>query len=123
VSLSPTLAGALAGIFGTAPAGSSTGNVSSSGGSVTTIPTDVRNDIAAGLSYYQQAQAALTAGNLGTYQSDTTKAGNLLQQANALLAASSATKSGGSSTRSHASAISGVTLRSPGAPAPSPANA
>jgi uncharacterized membrane protein (UPF0182 family) len=95
VSLAPTLAGALAGIFGSAPAGANSGNTSGSGSSSTplTIPTEVRNDIAQGVQDYQQAQTALAAGDLGTYQSDVTKAGQILQQANELF-----TENGGTTT-------------------------
>ncbi|HVB05701.1 MAG TPA: UPF0182 family protein [Acidimicrobiales bacterium] len=115
VSLAPTLAGALAGVFGSAPPGITAGNSSGSGSTaVTAIPSDVRNDIASGLQAYQQAQSALTSGDLGTYQSDVTKAGQFLQQANSLLAQSNAaTKSSTPSTKK-ASGASGATLGASG---------
>jgi uncharacterized membrane protein (UPF0182 family) len=93
VSLAPTLAGALAGVFGSSPSGVTSGNRSGSGSAGGTIPTGVRNDIAAGVQAYSQAQAALQAGDLGTYQQEMTKAGQLLQQANELLAQNGASKS------------------------------
>jgi uncharacterized protein len=101
VSLAPTLAEALAGVFGSSPSGVTSGNSSGSGSAgTTTIPTEVRNDIAAGVQAYSQAQAALQAGDLGTYQQEMTKAGQLLQQANELLAQSSA---GASKSATHGS--------------------
>jgi uncharacterized membrane protein (UPF0182 family) len=86
VSLAPTLAAAIAGVFGSAPSNISSGGSSSGGASSTTIPGEVRTEIAGGVQAYSAAQAALAAGDLGTYQSEMTKAGSLLQQANELLA-------------------------------------
>jgi uncharacterized membrane protein (UPF0182 family) len=115
VSLAPTLSGALAGIFGSAPPGVTSGNSTGTGGTTAAIPSDVRNDVANGLSDYNQAQAALAAGNLGTYQSDVTEAGNLLQEANALLAQSSATTKSTSSPKSASTTTtSGSTVKSLG---------
>jgi hypothetical protein len=91
VEIEPTLTQALDALFGGAPSSST----STPTGPITTgsISGRVRSDIANASSEYAAAQTALTAGNLGTYQSDVNQAGQDLEAANKLLAGSSSTSS------------------------------
>ena len=82
VSMESTLGGALAGIFGSAPA--STGPQGKGTGAKSSLSQVARQDIAQAVSAYQAAQAALARGDLGSYQQDVTRAGTLLGEANAL---------------------------------------
>ena len=86
--MEPTLGGALADIFGTAPA--STGPQSKGSGSKTSVSAEARADIAKAVAAYQAAQTALAHGDLGTYQQDVTRAGTLLGEANAIVNATPA---------------------------------
>ncbi len=83
VAMEPTLAGALAYIFGTAPPGVAPKGVAV--GSKSSVPLQARQDIAEAVAAYQAAQTALARGDLGTYQQDVTKAGTLLGEANAIV--------------------------------------
>jgi hypothetical protein len=86
--MEPTLSGALADIFGTAPA--STGPRSKGSGSKTSVSAQARADIAQAVAAYQAAQTALAHGDLGSYQQDVTRAGTLLGEANAIVNATPA---------------------------------
>ncbi|MGP8162468.1 MAG: UPF0182 family protein [Acidimicrobiales bacterium] len=88
VSMESTLGGALAGIFGSAPA--STGPQGKGTGAKSSLSQVARQDIAQAVSAYQAAQAALARGDLGSYQQDVTRAGTLLGEANALVNANPA---------------------------------
>jgi uncharacterized membrane protein (UPF0182 family) len=88
VEIEPTLTGALDALFGGAPSSTSTPTGPTTTGS---ISGRVRSDIANASSEYAAAQTALTAGNLGTYQSDVDQAGQDLDAANKLLTGSSST--------------------------------
>jgi hypothetical protein len=88
VSMAPTLSQALSGIFGSKVSTGQGGTSTPSTGDGA-IPSDVRADIANAQSDYQNAQAALGRGELGTYQTDIDAAGRLLTQASELLAQSS----------------------------------
>jgi hypothetical protein len=57
------------------------------------ISVRVRSDVAAANAEYTAAQTALSAGNLGTYQSDVNQAGQYLQAAQKLLTGSSSSSS------------------------------
>jgi hypothetical protein len=87
VEIEPTLTAALDDLFGGSPSSSS----STPTGPLTTgaISTRVRSDIAEANSEYQAAQAALSAGDLGTYQSDVNLAGQELAAAQKLLTGTS----------------------------------
>jgi hypothetical protein len=87
VEIEPTLTAALDNLFGGSPSSSS----STPTGPLTTgaISTRVRSDIAEANSEYQAAQAALSAGDLGTYQSDVNLAGQELAAAQKLLTGTS----------------------------------
>jgi uncharacterized protein len=86
ISMEPTLSGALAAVFGSAP--SNLGPPTSSG----QIPDQARTDIAQANADFQAAQAALADGNLGAYQTDVTNAGHLLAAANSIINAAPPTQ-------------------------------
>ena len=89
VAMEPTLSGALAEIFGTAPA--STGPRARDRARRPRSPHErARADIAQAVAAYQAAQTALAHGDLGTYQTDVTRAGTLLGEANAIVNATPA---------------------------------
>jgi len=90
IVMEPTLGAALLDLFGT-QVGLSAGSPSPSTGtgSNSSISAAVRRDIAQAYAEYTQAQKALAAGDLGAYQADVTKAGQLLAKAQRLLASSS----------------------------------
>jgi uncharacterized protein len=90
VEIEPTLTEALDDLFGGAPSSSSTPTGPVSTGS---ISGRVRSDIAEANSEYSAAQTALSAGNLGTYQSDVNQAGQDLQAAQKLLTGSTSSTS------------------------------
>jgi hypothetical protein len=91
VEIEPTLTEALDALFGGSPPSST----STPTGPITTgsISGRVRSDIAAANLEYTAAQTALTAGDLGTYQSDVNKAGQDLEAANKLLTGSTSSTS------------------------------
>ncbi len=80
IAMEPTLSAALAYVFGAAPPTLGTQPSSS-----TQIPEQAKSDIAQASAEFKDAQAALVAGNLGTYQTDVTAAGRLLSEANAIV--------------------------------------
>jgi uncharacterized membrane protein (UPF0182 family) len=85
VTMAPTLSGALEEIFGSGAA-SAVGSTQPSGGSGSTaVPVTVREEIASAVTEYTNARAALSKGDLGTYQSDVDAAGRLLKEANQTL--------------------------------------
>ena len=84
VSMAPTLNQALAVVFGASVPGG-TGGAGSG-----TVPSQVRVLIAEAVQEYDAAQQALAKGNLGAYQADVSKAGQLLTQAYGLLKSSKA---------------------------------
>jgi hypothetical protein len=90
VTMEPTLSGALQDIFGSqagaAIGTSGSGPTGSPGAGSTTVPLTVKQDIAEALSHYANARAALGRGDLGTYQSEVNAAGQLLNDANGVLA-------------------------------------
>ena len=83
VAMEPTLGGALAYVFGSAPA--STGPQTKGSSSKNAVSQLARQDIAQAVAAYQAAQAALAHGDLGAYQQDVTKAGTLLGEANSIV--------------------------------------
>jgi len=89
VAMEPTLGGALADIFGSAPA--STGPKGKGTGTKSTVPAQARQDIAEAVAAFQDAKTALAHGDLGAYQQDVTNAGKLLGEANAIVNATPST--------------------------------
>lgn len=81
IAMKATLQQALAYVFGTAPQTTQPQSPSSH----STVPAQAKADIAQASADFAAAQSALTAGDLGAYQSDVTKAGRLLAAANALV--------------------------------------
>ena len=72
VVIDSSLGGTLSNLLNTpiATPGGSPGGGGSTGPGIGTVPTQVQQELAAAQTYYQQAMAALKAGNLGAYQSD-----------------------------------------------------
>ena len=106
ISMEPTLNEALAGVFGTSTSTPSSPSSSSSSipSSSATLPSAVKSLIAQALGDYTAAQSALTSANLGTYQADIAKAGQLLAQANKDLASTSSSSSPAAHAKSSQSA-------------------
>ncbi len=77
-AMGDTLSQALAGVFGSSP---SVGNPTSSSPTTPASSAIVNQLLTQAQSFYTQAQAALKAGNLGLYQSDISKMGSLISQA------------------------------------------
>lgn len=89
ISMEPTLNQALAGVFGTSSTPSSTPSSSSSTpSSSAAVSSEVRTLVSEALADYDAAQSALGSADLGAYQEDVAKAGELLDQANKDLAGS-----------------------------------
>ncbi len=92
VAMEPTLSGALQVIFGSGAAsavGSGSTGAAASSGNATVVPTTVKQDIAAAVTEYADARAALGRGDLGTYQSDVDAAQQLIASAQAVLSETS----------------------------------
>ncbi len=107
VGFEPTLAGALADVFGTSINNVNPSQGSSGGSPTTSIPSEVRSLLAQAAQDYKQAQAALGRGDLGGYQNDVEAAGQLINQANSLFApTASKTPKAKAKTAAHAAAAS-----------------
>ena len=92
VVVEPSLSSTLSTLFGTTVSTPGTGPSTNVG--VGTVPTQVQSDLNAAQSYYEQALAALKAGDLGTYQSDIDSMDSEIQSAqNALKTAAGTTTS------------------------------
>ena len=87
IAMDSTLQAALAQVFG----GSGQPTQPTGPPSKTSISAQAKSDIAQAVADYAAAQTALKSGDLGTYQADVTKAGNLLKAASALVNGSTST--------------------------------
>jgi hypothetical protein len=91
VAISPSLAGALSSVLGAnvsvGPPGSSTTGGSTTGGSTTPSGQGAQSYLKKAASDYAAAQTALTAGDLGLYQSDVQAMDKQLQLAQTALGA------------------------------------
>jgi uncharacterized membrane protein (UPF0182 family) len=95
VVVDSTLGGTLSTLLNTpiaTPGGSPGGGGPASPG-IGTVPTQVQQELTAAQTYYQEAMAALKAGNLGEYQSDIAAMDAQIQSAQSALKAASGTTS------------------------------
>ncbi len=90
IAMEPTLSAALSDVFGSAPA--TLGPPTTKTGQ---LPEQARADIAQASADFKAAQTALASGNLGVYQTDVTNAGRLLDAANAIVNATTPTRTQG----------------------------
>jgi uncharacterized protein len=98
IAMEPTLSGALADVFGSAPSTLGPGSSKSN-----QTPEQARIDISEANTDFQAAQAALARGDLGAYQSDVSAAGRLLSEANSIVNATTPTKQKTTSAKKAAS--------------------
>jgi hypothetical protein len=89
--------------------GVSPGTTPSTGPSTGTVPTQVQQELNAAQSYYEQALAALKAGDLGTFQSDVNSMDSEIQSAQSALKAASGSSTTGTTTTTTAPSKSKTT--------------
>ena len=99
IVMEPTLSQALKDVFGTGVGVSTTGPTATSPGPTQSVPASIKRLLSDAARDYRAAGKALAQGNLGTYQSDMTKAGIAIEKAKRLLDSTAASTATSATTR------------------------